>query len=227
MKKVILFALMIAFAAYGFSQETGKKLTKIPAIDVKNLDGEVFNTSEISNDGKPIIISFWALWCKPCIRELTTIADVYDDWIDETGVKLYAVSIDDARSSAKVLPTVNGKGWDYEVLLDQNSDFKRVTNNAGGIEGGMSNGEEIIIKGFMKPIATLMDPLDTVNVDTKKKDKAATERSDTAAVEACSVVAEAVCAIEIARALVEKFGCDSIEDIKSNVKTYKDRLREM
>lgn len=128
MKKVILFALMIAFAAYGFSQETGKKLTKIPAIDVKNLDGEVFNTSEISNDGKPIIISFWALWCKPCIRELTTIADVYDDWIDETGVKLYAVSIDDARSSAKVLPTVNGKGWDYEVLLDQNSDFKRAMN---------------------------------------------------------------------------------------------------
>ncbi len=68
------------------------------------------------------------MWCKPCIRELTTIADVYDDWIDETGVKLYAVSIDDARSSAKVLPTVNGKSWDYEVLLDQNSDFKRAMN---------------------------------------------------------------------------------------------------
>ena len=115
----------------------------------------------------------------------------------------------------------------HDAIEYKNSDFKRVTNNAGGIEGGMSNGEEIIIKGFMKPIATLMDPLDTVNVDTKKKDKAATERSDTAAVEACSVVAEAVCAIEIARALVEKFGCDSIEDIKSNVKTYKDRLREM
>lgn len=119
---------MITFAGYGFSQETEKKLTKIPAIDVKNLDGEVFNTSEISNDGKPVIISFWALWCKPCIRELTTIADVYDDWIDETGVKLYAISIDDARSSAKVLPTVNGKGWDYEVLLDPNSDFKRAMN---------------------------------------------------------------------------------------------------
>ena len=75
-----------------------------------------------------MIVSFWALWCKPCISELTTIADVYDDWTEETGVKLIAVSIDDSRSTAKVGPTVNGKGWDYEVLLDANGDFKRAMN---------------------------------------------------------------------------------------------------
>ena len=115
----------------------------------------------------------------------------------------------------------------HDAIEYKNSVFKRVTNNAGGIEGGMSNGEEIIIKGFMKPIATLMNPLDTVNTDTKKKDKAATERSDVTAVEACSVVAEAVCAIEIANACQEKFGCDSIEDIKANVEVYKTRLKKM
>jgi len=123
---LIIFCLMIAVIS--FSQEKTKKYAKIPSVDIKTIDGESFNTSEISNDGKPIILSFWALWCKPCIREMTAIADVYEDWVDETGVKLYAISIDDARSSAKVLPTVNGKGWEYEVLLDPNGDFKRAMN---------------------------------------------------------------------------------------------------
>ncbi len=110
------------------AQEGEKNLKKLPSVTVKNLAGEAVNTAELSNNGKPMIISFWALWCKPCINELTTIADVYDDWTAETGVKLVAVSIDDARSTAKVGPTVNGKGWEYEVLLDANGDFKRAMN---------------------------------------------------------------------------------------------------
>ena len=128
MKKLTLIIFCLMIAVISFSQEKTKKYAKIPSVDIKTVDGESFNTSEISNDGKPIIISFWALWCKPCIREMTAIADVYEDWVDETGVKLYAISIDDARSSAKVLPTVNGKGWEYEVLLDPNGDFKRAMN---------------------------------------------------------------------------------------------------
>ena len=92
------------------------------------MKGTKVNTEKISNDGKPIIISFWATWCKPCIKELTTIADVYEDWQTETGVKLYAVSIDDSRSSSQVKTLVNGKGWNYEVLLDPNSEFKRAMN---------------------------------------------------------------------------------------------------
>lgn len=98
---------------------------KLPSIDVKTLSGKTVNTGTISNDGKPIVISFWATWCKPCVRELSAIADVYEDWQEETGVKLIAVSIDDSRNMAKVGPFVNGKDWDYEVVLDPNGDFKR------------------------------------------------------------------------------------------------------
>ena len=109
-------------------EDSDKKARKLPSVDIKTANGIPFNTSEITNDGKPIIVSFWALWCKPCIKELNTIADVYEDWQDETGVKLYAVSIDDARSSSKVLPFANGNDWDYDILIDANSDFKRAMN---------------------------------------------------------------------------------------------------
>ncbi|MCK5857664.1 MAG: TlpA family protein disulfide reductase [Bacteroidales bacterium] len=97
----------------------------LPKVDVKTMDGRVVSTSTFENDGKPIIISFWATWCKPCIHELTTIADVYEDWQDETGVKLIAISVDNSRTSGGVRPLVNGKDWDYEVYLDENKDFQR------------------------------------------------------------------------------------------------------
>ena len=128
MKRLIFLLCIVLSGIYGHSQVTLSKNRPLPAIDIKDVKGNPFNTSKITNDGKPIIISFWATWCKPCIKELTTIADVYSDWQEETGVKLYAVSIDDARSSSQVAPLVNGKDWDYVVLLDQNGDFKRAMN---------------------------------------------------------------------------------------------------
>ncbi|MEA3504235.1 MAG: TlpA disulfide reductase family protein [Bacteroidota bacterium] len=120
-KQFFLFSLML-LTMVGFSQN---KEASIPKVDIKTVYGETFNTSQIENDGNPIILSFWATWCKPCIKELNTINDVYIDWQDETNVKLIAVSIDNTRSSSKVLPLVNGKGWEYEVLLDPNGDLKR------------------------------------------------------------------------------------------------------
>ncbi len=128
MKKIILIASCLLITCLAFSQVSTPKTKKLPSITIKSMDGKTIKTSEISNNGKPIIISFWALWCKPCQKELSTIAEVYDEWQKETGVKLVAVSIDDSRSSARVLPTVNGNNWSYEVLLDVNGDFKRAMN---------------------------------------------------------------------------------------------------
>ncbi len=92
------------------------------------MDGSSFNSANIQNDGKPIVLNFWATWCKPCVNELNNISDSYAELQKETGVKIVAISIDDARNSARVAPFVNGKGWNYEVLLDQNGDLKRQLN---------------------------------------------------------------------------------------------------
>lgn len=128
MKKAFLTLLVIACCASAFAQENKKKLSRLPEVDIQTLDGAVFNTKDIANDGKPVIVSLWATWCKPCIAELLAIADEYEDWVDETGVKLYAISIDDSKTSARVAPFVKGRGWEYTVLLDVNSDFKRAMN---------------------------------------------------------------------------------------------------
>lgn len=120
MKKFTLIALL-ALATQAFGQ-TGRT---IPSTQVKKLDGTTFDTKDLSNDGKPMIVNFWATWCIPCIKELNTIAEEYPTWQKETGVKLVAVSIDDARTMAKVGPFVDSKDWDFEIILDPNSDFRR------------------------------------------------------------------------------------------------------
>lgn len=126
MKKSFLVVLVMLFSLSIYSQE--KSTQTLPSVDLKTLDGKTINTKDIVNDGKPIIISLWATWCKPCVAELMAISDVYDDWVEETGVKLYAISIDDSKTSARVAPFINGKGWDFVVLQDQNWDLKRALN---------------------------------------------------------------------------------------------------
>jgi thiol-disulfide isomerase/thioredoxin len=120
-KKLILSLFVIAsFTVSSFSQNR-----TLPSVKVKNLKGSLVNIQTIENDGNPIVISFWATWCKPCKKELNTIAEVYEDWQEETGVKLVAISIDDSRSASKVKPYVNSSGWEYEIYLDPNRDLSR------------------------------------------------------------------------------------------------------
>lgn len=96
---------------------------QLPSVQLKNIDGKIVDTATLDNAGKPFVISFFATWCKPCNRELKAINELYADWQDETGMRLVAVSIDEAQNAQKVKPLVDSEGWEYEVLLDPNSDF--------------------------------------------------------------------------------------------------------
>lgn len=119
-----IFGILAFLAVIAVTAQTNT----LPSVDLKKPDGSVISTDSISNPGKPIIISFWATWCKPCVKELTTFAEVYEEWQEETGVKLYAISIDDSRTFPNVASFVNGRDWPFEVLCDPNADFKRAMN---------------------------------------------------------------------------------------------------
>lgn len=125
-KKQMLTLMILAMIVSTIS--FAKDPVKLPSIDIKNLKGETVSTSLLSNDGKPFIICFWATWCKPCILEMTSYNEVYDEWRKESGLKLYSISIDDTRSSKKVAPFVKGRDWKFDVLLDENSDFRKAMN---------------------------------------------------------------------------------------------------
>lgn len=117
MRKVIIFFL---FLMTGLTAQA-----QLPSVVLKGVDGQAVSVDTLSNHGKPFIIDFFATWCKPCNRELSAISEVYEDWQEETGVKLIAVSIDQAQNIHKVKPMIDQLGWPYEVLLDPNSDLKR------------------------------------------------------------------------------------------------------
>ena len=112
---------------HSHAQGVGDKFP-LPAVNVKTVDGTPLSTRSIGGKGKPVLLCFWATWCKPCIQELITYEENLKEWAAETGVEIVAVSIDDARNTSKVGPLVRSKGWPFLVLLDENSDFKRALN---------------------------------------------------------------------------------------------------
>jgi len=112
-----------------------------------------------------------------------------------------------------------------KIYYARGQGFFHKTNRSGGIEGGMSTGEPIVARIAMKPIATLLRPLDSVNLTTHKKAKAVVERSDTCAIVACGVIAESMVAIALTESYLEKFGCDSLGEIKANYRNYLKSLK--
>ncbi|MCR5177281.1 MAG: chorismate synthase [Anaerovibrio sp.] len=112
-----------------------------------------------------------------------------------------------------------------EMFLDSESRVYRKTNRAGGLEGGMTNGEEISVKACMKPIPTLMQPLNSVDIKSKSEVSACKERSDVCAVSAASVVGEAMTAIIMTEAMLDKFGCDAMVDILEGLERYRQRVQ--
>ncbi len=184
---------------------------------------------------------------KSMIREIEKVGSNKDSlggvteiWIDGLPAGLGTFMHFDKRLDAKLaaslmsIPGVKGVeiglGFDYakkkgslshdEIYYSKAKGFYRETNNSGGIEGGISTGEPIIIRIAMKPIATLRQPLNSVNIATKKKEKAIVERSDTCAIAACGVIAENMSAITITESFLDKFGCDSLDEIKVNYRNY-------
>lgn len=116
--------------------------------------------------------------------------------------------------------TIPGSKVHDEIIYDPQRGYTRASNRLGGFEGGMTNGMPIVVRGVMKPIPTLYKPLKSVDIDTKEEFTAQVERSDSCAVPAASVVMEHVVAWEVAKAFLEKFGGDSIEEIRANVEHY-------
>jgi len=123
MKKIVLpLLLIISFQAY--------TQTELPDIDLTTLDGKTLSSIEATTQDNVVVVSLWATWCVPCLKELDAISELYDQWQDETNVELIAVSVDDSRTVKRVKPLINGKGWDYTILLDKNNDFKRALGAA-------------------------------------------------------------------------------------------------
>jgi peroxiredoxin len=118
MRKIV-FLFCIVFTALAYAQN------ELPNVDLTTTDGGTINIQKAAHSENVVVVSLWATWCVPCLKELDAISEVWDDWKEETNVELIAVSVDDSRTVKRVKPLINGKGWDYEILLDTNNDFKR------------------------------------------------------------------------------------------------------
>lgn len=121
-----LFVFLMVFVSLTAVQAQRNK-TDMPKVDIKGLDGKMVSAPDLLN-GKLTVVSFWATWCKPCVKELNALQEVLPDWADELDFQLIAISIDDSRSEHRVAPFTKARAWDFPVFLDPNSDLKRALN---------------------------------------------------------------------------------------------------
>jgi peroxiredoxin len=129
MRLIATFILLSSISILVCSQDsTVVQGNRIPVVTIQDIDGHSFNTIQISNDDKPFIIVFWTTCCKTPIQELSALNDVYEEWKQKTGVRIYAVSVDDSRASMRVKPFTDGRSWEFDVLLDPNQTLKRSMN---------------------------------------------------------------------------------------------------
>ena len=130
MKKYLTTLLVVLFTLNSIAQNDNPSLSSLPEITLKNIDGKDVKLSDYGANQKITVISFWATWCKPCIKELKNMNVLLEDWVEDYNMELVAISLDDSRNAAKVKPTANALNWDFDVLLDPNGELQRAMNVA-------------------------------------------------------------------------------------------------
>jgi cytochrome c biogenesis protein CcmG, thiol:disulfide interchange protein DsbE len=134
MKKIFFSLSFLSIMLSVFAQDDKKGIEKIlgekslPSITLSDMNGKQINVADYSKNGKITVLSFWATWCVPCKKELTNMADLYEEWKKKYNMQILAVSIDDSRNSTKVKPYIEGQRLTYDVLLDVNQELKRQLN---------------------------------------------------------------------------------------------------
>lgn len=124
-------SLLTIFALTASAQDSTSRKSidqSLPDLVVKTIDGENVNLKDLADGESITIISFWATWCKPCIKELNNLSTILEEWQEEYPVKLVTISVDDSRNVSKVKPFAAGRGWDFDILLDPNGDVQRALN---------------------------------------------------------------------------------------------------
>jgi cytochrome c biogenesis protein CcmG, thiol:disulfide interchange protein DsbE len=166
MKKIAAALFFLSIIISISAQDEKKGIEKIlgektlPSITLTDMNGKPVNVAKYSKNGKITVLSFWATWCVPCKKELTNMADLYEEWKKKYNMQILAVSIDDSRNSTKVKPYIEGQRLTYDVLLDVNQELKRqlniqsvpftiLTNASGKIvytHSGYVDGDEYVLE---------------------------------------------------------------------------------